>query len=696
MAIGRVAGPMLLSTLDRQGIDLNFTTNSNTLVYLDFSNFKMGVNTSALTETLTINGNISGGNLVLTANSISTQLTNQDFALAVGQQLAITAGSNGNIVLGGRLALTAGGNVTVAAGGNVTLTSPGAGNIVFASNLTQTASNIFITTTVGPTTISNVNVLKGNINATDIGTTTPSTGSFTTITSSGWANVANIRVASLTGGRLTFSGATSGFLEDDPDLLYFTANNTLYVGNIQTTGALSYNLLGANNITLTTGISGQVLYANSASPSYIVGSSGLIFNAGNNNLRTTSVSLVGTPASRIPYVGANLQLVNSPSFTYDGTTFSSNSTTILGNLRVQVATITGRGTNQDITIAPLGTGTVAVSNKRITQLAPPSAGTDAVNKDYVDGIALNFVTTEVAQATSNVVVRDDTFGTANVKIHVNGQLQALFDGTNARINDIIINAATISAVAGELQLIPGTGERLLMGGNAAVTIPTGSSAQRPILADTGDLRFNLDIGAIEFYDGTQWVSSLPVIRSEVIYPDGTSSTYTMLYSASTNGILVNINGTIQQPTSGYTVTGNQITFAEPPLATDIIEIRYLTQSQAFSVSPIQVNTPFANVSPVSTSVAVDSFYSVVYRSAKYSFVAKSASTGRYHSGDINLLHNGIDATISVFGEIQLGSPATNLVSFTASIDAFGIVNLYATTAVADTKIKLLRTYFSDV
>jgi hypothetical protein len=39
MAIGRVAGPMLLSELDRQGIDLNFTTNSNTLAYLDFSNF---------------------------------------------------------------------------------------------------------------------------------------------------------------------------------------------------------------------------------------------------------------------------------------------------------------------------------------------------------------------------------------------------------------------------------------------------------------------------------------------------------------------------------------------------------------------------------------------------------------------------------------------------------------------------------
>ena len=44
MAIGRVAGPMLLSTLDRQGVDLNFVTDpgsgSQTLLYLDFSNFR--------------------------------------------------------------------------------------------------------------------------------------------------------------------------------------------------------------------------------------------------------------------------------------------------------------------------------------------------------------------------------------------------------------------------------------------------------------------------------------------------------------------------------------------------------------------------------------------------------------------------------------------------------------------------------
>jgi hypothetical protein len=80
--------------------------------------------------------------------------------------------------------------------------------------------------------------------------------------------------------------------------------------------------------------------------------------------------------------------------------------------------------------------------------------------------------------------------------------------------------------------------------------------------------------------------------------------------------------------------------------------------------------------------------------AKYSFVAKSASTSRYHSGDINLLHNGITPTFSISGNVTINGG--NLVAFTSSIDPFGIVNLFANTAVADTQIKLLRTYFSDM
>jgi len=69
MAIGRVPGPALLANLDRQGTDLSFTTLGNTLVKMDFTNFRLGVGNTSPTETLTVNGNTIVYNGTLTAEN---------------------------------------------------------------------------------------------------------------------------------------------------------------------------------------------------------------------------------------------------------------------------------------------------------------------------------------------------------------------------------------------------------------------------------------------------------------------------------------------------------------------------------------------------------------------------------------------------------------------------------------------------
>jgi len=58
MAISRVPGYSLLQDLDRQGTDLQFTTLGNTLVYMDFSNFYVGINTTTPSQALTVSGNV--------------------------------------------------------------------------------------------------------------------------------------------------------------------------------------------------------------------------------------------------------------------------------------------------------------------------------------------------------------------------------------------------------------------------------------------------------------------------------------------------------------------------------------------------------------------------------------------------------------------------------------------------------------
>jgi PKD repeat protein len=74
MAIGRVKGPSLESTLDRQGVDLQFTTSSEPLLYLDFSKFQAAINTNTLatTETFTVNGSGDIGNVKIINTVLSS------------------------------------------------------------------------------------------------------------------------------------------------------------------------------------------------------------------------------------------------------------------------------------------------------------------------------------------------------------------------------------------------------------------------------------------------------------------------------------------------------------------------------------------------------------------------------------------------------------------------------------------------
>ena len=44
--------------------------------------------------------------------------------------------------------------------------------------------------------------------------------------------------------------------------------------------------------------------------------------------------------------------------------------------------------------------------------------------------------------------------------------------------------------------------RMVIDGTGSFTLPSGTTAQRPASASTGDLRFNTDEGGIEVYDGS--------------------------------------------------------------------------------------------------------------------------------------------------------------------------------------------------
>lgn len=99
MSFGKISGAMLQDALDRQGADLQLTTNGSPLLYLNFSQFLVGVANASPTETLTISGNLSTSNIKLNNNVISTTTAGQDLYITPAGNLQL--GSINNIKVTG-------------------------------------------------------------------------------------------------------------------------------------------------------------------------------------------------------------------------------------------------------------------------------------------------------------------------------------------------------------------------------------------------------------------------------------------------------------------------------------------------------------------------------------------------------------------------------------------------------------------
>ena len=124
---------------------------------------------------------------------------------------------------------------------------------------------------------------------------------------------------------------------------------------------------------------------------------------------------------------------------------------------------------------------------------------------------------------------------------------------------------------------------LVFNSNSAIQVPVGNSGDRPTGAN-GMIRYNTDTPALEYYNGNIWVPVTNTVTDQQITADGTNNTFTLDQQASTVGVIVSINGTLQRPTSAYTVASDQITFTETPDATDVIDVRFL--GAAVTVSEI--------------------------------------------------------------------------------------------------------------
>jgi hypothetical protein len=115
--------------------------------------------------------------------------------------------------------------------------------------------------------------------------------------------------------------------------------------------------------------------------------------------------------------------------------------------------------------------------------------------------------------------------------------------------------------------------RRLQSGSSGVVLPAGGSALRPDAPRFGLIRYNTDLGAVEFFNGSAFVqlgaAGAITYTVDNFTGDGSTLTFGPL-SAAVSGddqVIVFVGSIYQTPTTAYTITGgglDDITFTSAP------------------------------------------------------------------------------------------------------------------------------------
>lgn len=267
------------------------------------------------------------------------------------------------------------------------------------------------------------------------------------------------------------------------------------------------------------------------------------------------------------------------------------------------------------------TAAVAPQTTGIQILAAGSDNNDEWFFDYQSGL-LHFIGENLPS--------DIASGTLGKSVYVAGARYigpkgvGAAPGSAANIGNLIVNDTTISTVAANANIVLDTSGAglVIIDSSSGLVIPSGNDSQRPTAPVAGTIRYNTETTEIEVYNGTSWENAGPdfaEITLQTLSGDNSTTTFTLNKNTTAESILVNINGVAQVPDASYSVTGNQITFAEAPNDLDVIDIRYLSFVSTISAisnssgntkiqvqgTDIVLKTDSANVVSIGTSKIVD-------------------------------------------------------------------------------------------
>jgi hypothetical protein len=436
-----------------------------------------------------------------------------------------------------------------------------------------------------------------------------------------------------------------------------------------------------------------------------------------------------------------------------GNTYLVGTTTVNGNL--VVGNITTSGISGNITGNLTGyvlqgdqpfittLGNITVSNITITGGNLIVSGNVAFDQLYATEIYQN--NQQVLDVTSNIQITGDIAGYgvySNVFVELpttgvtpgayqaplivvdsKGRITSAANSSISQIDNLFFSNTTISSnyditlstnTNGNIVLnSAGTGIVQIIGSDA-VQIPYGDDTMRPTNPLIGYFRYNTDRTAIEYWDGSNWDSpGVTYITSDVIYPDGVSNAYVLSSNATSAGLIVSINGTLQQPDFSYTViNNNQIQFTEVPLTSDTIEVRHVSAGIVQSVQSLRFgpktsvildaenvnitgniilngsinNKPNVLIPNIATTT-IDSYSTTAWRTVKY--IIQAVRNSDVQSYETLVTHNGAVAVATTYGVLTLGNSLGNLSATIIS----GNVQLQYTPAYSNVYMTVSRDFY---
>jgi hypothetical protein len=707
---------------------------------------------------LTVNGNTTiTGNLVVANTTNSTSATTGAVVIQGGVGVGGNLYVNGNTVISGNLTIL--GNVT-----NINTTE------VYVSDLNITIANGAPSAFAANGSGISVDGAFANItyfNVTD-------SWNFNKEVIAPILNVTSNVYLSPTSGTVVINPTNTGYMENiiiggntaaNVTSTNLVATSSLIVNatnSIQLTGGTGPNTINNIAIGLTTPVTANFTFANvsaltvTSNASFANVAAATTFSA---NLSSPNVQITGGNVTGVTNVyGTTGQFTNFSSGNVIITGGSLNSTSI-GLTTPAAANITVLNVSQDTKLTTANATSVQITN--LGDVTPGTAVFTTLNTTSTTKIGGNLVlssgaTNPLGSSTEGALVIPGQGGAAiggNVFVGnamiINGNSSSFDTFIRGAVDDSLF--AAFADIAYDQVVIGGNitqanvtlGAKLQIDSKDSLLLPKGFNADRPSGIGypdvAGMIRFSLTSNSVEYYDGANWISpsiSFTVISSTQFSApsgdpngnvDGVNAAFKLPSSATTNGVIVTINGVVQLPTTAYSITGagnDTVTFTEAPALGDVIDVRILTTTTAvtsvdsatgyFGLRATNSNVKIvtgpgaandtvqwvsggaevnlrANVTVASSGSAavIDSFAVSEYGSSEYTVTATIQGTNIRQMSKVTLVTNGSATTILQFGDVC--TAGNSLVTFSGGFSA-GSAQLKATTTNNNTIFRIAKLY----